>query len=108
MTDLASFPDAIPAIWATGNPTQAPSGAAIIRGKIWEGWNGALAVAFLKAEHMKILRLDENNQVTKEERILASDFGRLRSVVQGPDGSLYVGTSNGSNDKILKLTPKQN
>ena len=33
-------------------------------------------------------------------------YGRLRSVTQGPDGDLYVGTSNGGGaDRILRLTP---
>lgn len=108
MTDLTRFPDAVPAIWSSGNATQAPAGAVIIKGAIWQGWEGAVATAFLKGEHLKVLRLDGTNKVTKEERILASEFGRLRAVAQGPDGSLYVGSSNGDNDKILKLTPKAN
>ena len=32
-------------------------------------------------------------------------FGRLRTPVQGSDGNLYVTTSNGSNDRILVITP---
>ena len=33
-------------------------------------------------------------------------YGRLRSVVQGPDGNLYVSTDNGgSNDVVLRVTP---
>jgi glucose/arabinose dehydrogenase len=32
--------------------------------------------------------------------------GRLRTPVQGPDGSLYVTTANGGGtDRILKVTP---
>jgi glucose/arabinose dehydrogenase len=33
--------------------------------------------------------------------------GRLRSVVQGPDGNLYVSTDNGNaSDVVLRLTPR--
>jgi glucose/arabinose dehydrogenase len=105
MTDLTRFPDAISAIWSSGNPTQAPAGAAVIKGKQWKGWDGALAVAMLKGQHLKILRLDDKNKVIKEEKTLVDIYGRLRAVVQGPDGALYIGTSNG-NDEILKLSPE--
>lgn len=107
MTDTSRFPDAIPAIWSSGDTTQAPAGATILTGTQWQGWEGAIVVAMLKTQHLKILRLDASNHATKEERILANEYGRLRAVVQGPDGSLYVGTSTGSNDKILKITPRQ-
>jgi glucose/arabinose dehydrogenase len=32
-------------------------------------------------------------------------FGRLRGVRTGPDGTLYVTTSNGSNDEVLRVDP---
>lgn len=105
MTDLTRFPDAVSAIWSSGSPTQAPAGAAIIRGKAWKGWDGAVAVSMLKGQHLKILRLDDKNKVIQEERALVDTYGRLRAVVQGPDGSLYVGSSTGD-DEIIKLTPK--
>lgn len=106
MTDLNRFPDAIQAIWSSGSPTLAPSGAAILHGQAWKGWDGALAVAMLKTEHVKVLRLGDKNQVTQEEKLLDGVYGRLRAVVQGPDGSLYVGSSNGTDDKIIKITPQ--
>lgn len=32
-------------------------------------------------------------------------FGRLRAVRAGPDGALYVTTSDGTDDKVLRVTP---
>ena len=104
MTDTKRFPSAITAIWKSGRPTQAPSGATFLRGTQWKGWDGALAVAVLKDKHLKILQIDNKNAVTKEDRVL-SDFGRLRSAVEGPDGNLYISTDNGGNDQIIRIIP---
>ncbi len=107
MTDLRRFPDAVQAIWSSGNTTQAVSGIAIINNSRWKGWDGAVAMALQKDQHLKILRLDARNKVTKEEKILQGTYGRLRSVTQGPDGNLYVTSDVGSNnDKIIRLTPQ--
>jgi glucose/arabinose dehydrogenase len=107
MTDKDRFPDAIDAIWSSGNPTQAPSGVAVLTGSQWKGWDGAVVMAMLKDEHLKVLKLDGDLKVVQEKQILQKEFGRLRAVVQGPDGSLYVTTSNsGDKDKIIKVTPK--
>lgn len=106
MTDTKRFPDAISSIWSSGEPTQAPSGLAVLKGAKWRDWNGALAMPMLRGSHLRILQLDEQNKVTKEEEMLVHEYGRLRAATQGPDGSLYISTSNGSDDKILKLTPQ--
>lgn len=103
MTDKNKYPDAIDAIWSTGSPTQALSGAAIINGAQWKGWNGAIAIAALNHKHLKILRLDASAKVTREERLLEDTYGRLRTPVFGPDGRLYVATDG---DKIIRLTPR--
>jgi len=34
-----------------------------------------------------------------------STFGRLRAARTGPDGALYLTTTNGEDDKLLKVTP---
>jgi glucose/arabinose dehydrogenase len=105
MTDKRKFPESIDATWSSGSPTQAPSGMAALKGDAWKAWNGALAVGMLKMQHLKILLLDENGKVVKEERIV-TDKGRLRDVEQAPDGSLYITTDNGGgNDEILRLVP---
>lgn len=106
MTDKARFPGAIDAIWSSGNPTQAPSGAAIVYGKEWKAWDGAIAVAVLKDRHLKFLTISGTLKLSREDRRLENEFGRLRAVRQGPDGALYISTDNGANDKILRVTPE--
>ncbi|MDT7707081.1 MAG: aldose sugar dehydrogenase, partial [Pseudonocardiales bacterium] len=32
-------------------------------------------------------------------------FGRIRAVRLAPDGTLFVSTSNGSDDKVLRIRP---
>jgi aldose sugar dehydrogenase len=106
MTDTARFPDAITPLWRTGKPTQAPSGITIINGEQWKHWDGAVAMAVLKETHLKILELGDTPEENKVTRLLQAGFGRIRAVTQGPDGNLYVGTSNGVDDKIIKVSPK--
>lgn len=104
MTDKTKFPDAIDAAWASGNPTQAPSGLAVITGERWQAYNGRLAMAMLKAQHLKILTLNQEGRVIAEEKLL-TDKGRIRAVVQAGD-RLYVTTDNGQNDEIISMKLK--
>lgn len=106
MTDKVKFPDAIAAIWSSGAPTQAPSGATFLVGEQWKYWNGALVMGVLKDMHLKVLTIDSANKVTTTENIFVNQFGRLRTAVQGPDGNLYVATDNGSADQIIRVTPQ--
>jgi glucose/arabinose dehydrogenase len=106
MTDKDRFPDAIDSVWSSGDPTQAPSGAAVLNGSQWKVWDGAVVVAMLKGQHLKVLQLDSDLKVTKETQLFKDEFLRLRAVVQGPDGSLYMSTDNGTNDKIIRVTPQ--
>ncbi len=107
MTDLREFPDAVPAVWSSGFPTLATSGGAIIKGRQWGAWNGDLAVASLKNRSLRIFRLSRDGRLEGVDDVpeLRGTFGRLRSPVMGRDGALYITTSNGSNDKILRVTP---
>lgn len=104
MTDLSRFPDAVSAVWSSGSPTIAPSGATILKGEKWGTWNGAVAMAVLKGKQVKLIWFDENYKITREHTIL-TDFGRVRSVTQDASGDLYLTTDNGSNDKIIKVIP---
>lgn len=52
--------------------------------------------------------------VGAHERLLENQFGRLRDLIQGPDGFLYFSTSNRDgrgnpgpeDDRILRIVPK--
>lgn len=77
-------------------------------GSSWRGWDGALAVSSLKDESLRLLRLTKKGTLREEWKpdALNERYGRLRAAVAGPDGSLYLTTSNGSNDKILRVTAR--
>jgi glucose/arabinose dehydrogenase len=105
MTDLTKFPNAIEAVWSSGSPTLALSGAAFIEGGLWGNWDGVLAVATLKAEHLHVFFVDSQGNVTDGGRFI-EDQGRLRSPRMGPDGLLYVTTDgSGSSGEVLRVTP---
>lgn len=106
MTDLGKFPGARTAVWSSGDPTIATSGAAFLQGAQWRNWNGALAVATLKDSDLRIFRL--NAAGTAVQSIVVrfdGTYGRLRTAELGPDGALYLTTSNGGGaDRILRVT----
>lgn len=106
MTDLEQFPDAVEAAWSSGRPTTAVSGAAFLEGEQWGAWNGALAVAELKNTGVGIYQVD-GTEITGTARMdeLEDDYGRLRSLTFD-DGALWVTTSNGDDDAVLRVTPR--
>ncbi|NNL59466.1 MAG: PQQ-dependent sugar dehydrogenase, partial [Nitrosopumilus sp.] len=98
----------------TGDDTWAPSGAVFYYGDKIPQWNGKYFVATLRGNHLHMIEFDiENNKVVSDEKIFQGNFGRLRDVATGPDGYLYILTSNqdgrGSpqinDDRILRITP---
>ena len=107
MTDFAKFPDAVGAVWSSGFPTIATSGAAFLTGRQWRGWEGALAVPALKNAQLWLFFLDVQGNVVDQHipTELNGTWGRLRAAELGPDGSLYLTTSNGSGDRILRVSP---
>jgi glucose/arabinose dehydrogenase len=107
MTDLQRFPDAVPAVWSSGGNTEAICGAAFIAGDQWGDMQGLLAVAALKGAKLLLMRVGSAGKVTDVGRLpqLDSSYGRLRAVRSGPDGALYVTTSNGDDDKVFRVAP---
>ena len=108
MTDTTRCPDAVRAVWSSGDPTEAISGAGFLAGSPWGSLDGAFVVAALKGKKLLAMTMDPAGAVTGvvEPPELRDTHGRLRSVHQGPDGALYLTTDNGSNsDEVLKVTP---
>jgi glucose/arabinose dehydrogenase len=97
------------------SPSVAPSGASFYRGAAFAAFRNDLFVATLRGEALLRVRLDAGNprRVVSVERLLENRFGRLRDVVSGPDGFLYVVTNNrdgrgmptADDDRVLRLVP---
>jgi len=105
MTDLTKFPNARRAVWSSGSPTIAPSGGSFVTGSQWSGWDGALAIAVLKGQQLRVLALDGNGTSVTQQWTAVTGQGRLRVAVQGPDGDLYLAT-DASPGAILRVSPR--
>ena len=93
-------------------PAVAPSGTAFYRGTQLPTFRNQLFVATLRG--MALLRVTvDGRRITAQERLVENQFGRLRDVVSGPDGFLYVCTSNrdgrttptADDDRLLRVVP---
>lgn len=106
MTDLERFPDAVPAVWSSGDETEAICDLAFLRGEQWGALDGVLAVTALKGSKVLLLTITQEGGVHSVSipPELDDTHGRLRGAELGPDGALYVTTSNGEDDKVLKVT----
>ena len=83
-------------------PSIAPSGMAFYTAEAIPGWRGSLLVGALKAQQVARLELSADGKVVHEERIPIGE--RVRDVVQGPDGAVYLLTDTGKASRILRLT----
>lgn len=96
----------------TWNEAAPPGGAAIYTGSKIPEWQGSLLIGTLRSEHLHRVVLDASGQLQTHEVYLQGEYGRLREVIMGPDGDLYVTTSNCDGrgacpaglDKILRIT----
>ena len=102
----------------TYTPTLAVAGATFYTGgPLPLHWTNSFFFTALKERQLRRLALVQATggawAVVGEEKLLEDEFGRLRAIVQGPDGYLYVTTSNrdgrGSparfDDKVLRIIP---
>lgn len=86
-------------------PSIAPSGLALIKGNAFPEWRGDLLLGSLKFGLLVRLEID-NGIIVGEERMLDGKYGRIRDVVEGPAGNIYLLT-DASNGQILRLSPSQ-
>lgn len=112
MTDLATYPDAMRPIWENNGWSQGSSSAAFLTGEEWGDWNGAMVVGIMGigfggtpiGQRIDVVELSEDGTSVEDvtEMTLPMESGRFRSLVLGPDGSLYALVDEGT---IHKLTP---
>ncbi|HEY0650288.1 PQQ-dependent sugar dehydrogenase [Phenylobacterium sp.] len=86
------------------DPVIAPGGMAFYDADAAPAWKGSLFVTGLGAKHLARLTLN-GDKVVGEERLLTEVGERLRDVVVGPDGALYVTTDN-DRGRVLRVAPK--
>src|SRR5262245_21691892 len=80
------------AMWT---PTIAPAGLAYYDSPLIPALRKSLLFTTLKDETLYRLALSaDGKSVTSTETLFARQFGRLRSILVAPDGSIYIGTSN--------------
>jgi glucose/arabinose dehydrogenase len=86
------------------DPVISPSGMAFYTGTLFPEWRGNIFIGGLSSQALVRLVL-RDDRVIGEERLLMDLGARIREVVQGPDGALYVLT-DAANGRLLKLTPR--
>jgi aldose sugar dehydrogenase len=95
-----------------------PGGASLYTGDAIPGWKGSLVLGVLGAKQLhRVVFGSDRRTVASHEVYFEGDppagLGRLREVAMGPDGQLYVTTSNcdgrgncpPEKDKIVRILP---
>ncbi|AXP81442.1 Soluble aldose sugar dehydrogenase YliI precursor [Mariniflexile rhizosphaerae] len=82
-------------------PSIAPSGMAFVTSNKYPDWKGSILVGSLKFGYLERLVLNKE-KVVKREKLL-DKIGRVRDVIQAPDGYIYVAVEGKG---IVKIVPK--
>ena len=83
-------------------PSIAPSGLVRYRGDKFPDWQGDLFSGAMKLTHLNRVSLTDAGQAAGEERLFGGLEQRIRNVIEGPQGYLYMATDNGD---IYRITP---
>ncbi|TDR56025.1 glucose/arabinose dehydrogenase [Halomonas ventosae] len=81
----------------------APSGLAEVTGDTFPAWQGHLLAGGLASERLVRLALD-GDRVVEREVILEGEIGRIRDVLLGRDGALYL-LSDHADGGLYRLVP---
>jgi glucose/arabinose dehydrogenase len=73
-----------------------------LRGTQWKAWDGRLAVSIMAAQTLQVIQLDAAGMGTASTVATGLPSNRMRSLVQGPDGNLYIAIDDG---EIWRVTP---
>ncbi len=84
-------------------PSIAPSGMSFYTGELFPEWKGDLFVGALAGKHLRRLEL-QGDRVTDQELLLHRSIGRVRDVLEGPEGRLWLLTDE-DNGALYRLEP---
>ncbi len=89
------------------NPSIGPAGITFYTGDKFPAWKGNLFVSAMVGE--KLIRMEiKGRQIVSQEPVIAG-YGRIRDVLTGPDGYIYVLLQNMNGDpvggSIVRLVP---
>ena len=90
--------------WPCGADGPAPSGMTFYDGDAFPDWQGDLFVGGLVTQRLVHLAVD-GDEVSEQAPLLADREQRIRDVVVGPDGALYVAVDAGD-APILRIRPR--
>ena len=85
------------------DPVIGPSGMIFHSGRMFPEYKGNILVGGLRVQSLVRLLMD-GDKVVGEERLLTDRKERIRDVVEGPDGAIYLLTDD-VDGKLLKVTP---
>ncbi|HSM38240.1 MAG TPA: PQQ-dependent sugar dehydrogenase [Candidatus Limnocylindrales bacterium] len=95
-----------PPVWHSGSSTIATSAGAFVSGSKWQGWSRNLFVAQLKEQDLRRFRVSSDGLTATQKAVYFNNkWGRLRAVARGPGQRIWITTSNGSNDKVIRIAP---
>lgn len=94
MTDLGRFPNALRPSWQNNGASQGLGPATFLAGDAWRAWNGRLLVGIMGGQRLELLTLDAAGRTVATERVNLP-AARYRSLVQAPDGALWIATDAG-------------
>jgi glucose/arabinose dehydrogenase len=90
------------------SPTIAPSGIDYYNNDAIPQWKNSLLLAVLKDTELLQLKLNAaGDKVDVVNTFYKNTYGRMRDVAISPAGDVYIITSNGTNDKIIKVSKSQ-
>jgi len=95
MTDLARFPAAVKPSWNNRGVSEGMCPCVFLSGSQWKAWEGWLAVGFLRGARIELLQMDEEGMTIGTAIVADLLEQRMRSLVLGPDGAIYVAIDAG-------------
>jgi len=84
-------------------PSIAPGSLMFYSGNAFPQWQGSLFSGALKLLHLNRVSISTNDKAFAEERLLEELKERIRALLQGPEGWIYLSTDSG---RIMRMRPR--